>query len=232
MLCLLLWLSLCYKIFIKFTWILWVVFFNCNGLSMWWEKQPTKSQHYRGRPSCCHSETVQDLHRQLRRLWPSLVCRPLDFIQRTAAPTTSTPKSSRCIYVCVCVSSSVGGQERARRDLVLGGPAISSHSFLNLCSNVTGDKSSLPAHSALFENISHLRTQNTACSMSVCSRGSSGCTEGGSCHLNYPSTCGVNMCQNVCLCVCVWGIESLCVYGGGGCCGNYPPTPLPLKKAV
>lgn len=26
MLCLLLWLSLCYKIFIKFTWILWVFF--------------------------------------------------------------------------------------------------------------------------------------------------------------------------------------------------------------
>lgn len=104
-------------------------------------------------------------------------CPPKCWMQ--TAPTTSTPKSSRCIYVCVCmqvcvcvcVSSSVGGQGRARRDLVLGGPAISSHSFLNLCSNVTGDKSSLPARSALFENISHLRIQNTACSIRVCVQG-------------------------------------------------------------
>lgn len=144
-------------------------------------------------------------------------CPPKCWMQ--TAPTTSTPKSSRCICVCVhpsvCVSSSVGGQGRARRDLVLGGPAISSHSFLNLCSNVTGDKSSLPARSALFENISHLRTQNTACSIRVCvQRGSSGCTEGASCHLNYPSTCGVNMCRNVCLCVCLREREFVCVWGG------------------
>lgn len=37
------------------------------------------------------------------------------------------------------------------------------------------------------------------------------------------------MCRNVCLCVCVWGIESLCVYGGG-LLWELPTHPPPSKK--